>query len=226
MYRSARTLAIVVTMLVPAPALAQVVAGQVVEPGTRAPSARSRVRLMRHGAFPQPVLVDSTRTDERGFFQFLAPYPGVYQLEFGPRGPYAVRGPIDTLAADAEVQRMYEVPSTVPGSLVPYFEFQVETPVKPLGKAFGFAPYPVELREQNIEGDVLVQFVVDTLGRAEMETFRVLRATHPGFVMTVRQSVTDLRFKPARLDDRPVRQLVQQPFEFRLQRGAAPLRQP
>src|SRR5262249_30698696 len=54
-----------------------------------------------------------------------------------------------------------------------YFEFQVENRVSPLpGNA---APrYPDALRDAHVNGEVLVQFVVDTSGRARMETFKTL----------------------------------------------------
>ena len=37
------------------------------------------------------------------------------------------------------------------------------------------------LRSANVEGEVLAQFVVDTTGRAEMGTFKVLKSSHDLF---------------------------------------------
>ena len=94
-----------------------------------------------------------------------------------------------------------------------YFEFQVEKQVSPFSS--NSPPrYPDMLRSANVEGEVLAQFVVDTLGRADMKTFYVLRATHPDFVTAVRDAVPHFRFSPASIGDRLVRQMVQMPFQF------------
>jgi TonB family protein len=96
-----------------------------------------------------------------------------------------------------------------------YFEFQVEKPVQPLpGNP---APrYPDALRQANIEGNVIAQFIMDTLGHPNMETFKVLKSTDPLFTETVRSSLPNMRFSPALVGGRPVKQLVQMPFMFSL----------
>ena len=67
-------------------------------------------------------------------------------------------------------------------------------------------------------GRVEVEFVVDSTGHPRMDTFGVVHSTHPELVQAVRLALsTDrLEFAPATLGGRPVAQLVQQPFEFRL----------
>jgi TonB family protein len=96
-----------------------------------------------------------------------------------------------------------------------YFEFQVTTTVRPLR---GTPPaYPPELREAHIDGRVLVQFVVDASGTPEMRTFKVLMCSNALFSAAVREAVASMRFEPARLDGRSVRQVVQQPFTFAMQ---------
>lgn len=96
-----------------------------------------------------------------------------------------------------------------------YFEFQVTNTVRPLS---GKAPaYPPELLEAHIDGRVLVQFVVDASGAPEMQTFKVLMTSNPLFSGAVRDAVASMRFVPATLDGRPVRQVVQQPFTFAMQ---------
>lgn len=74
--------------------------------------------------------------------------------------------------------------------------------------------YPEALRRAGVEGEVLASFVVDTVGRADMGTFVVQRATHELFSRAVREAVSRQRFVPARVGGRPVRQLVLQPFAF------------
>jgi TonB family protein len=98
-----------------------------------------------------------------------------------------------------------------------FFEFQVETPVRPTERARG-PRYPDAARAAGHEGEVLAQFVVDTAGRIETGSFRVLRSTHPLFSEAVRQGLSDLEFLPAEVGGRKVRQLVQQPFLFALSR--------
>ena len=95
----------------------------------------------------------------------------------------------------------------------PFFEFQVEKPVSALP---GSAPprYPDILRQAGVEGEVLAQFVVDTTGRAEMGSFKVLKASHDLFGTAVRNALPGMRFIPAEVGGRKVRQLVQQPFSF------------
>jgi protein TonB len=81
----------------------------------------------------------------------------------------------------------------------------------------GVAPaYPPALLRRQVEGAVLVQYVVDTLGRADTSTFRVLSATHPDFARAVKAALPRMRFRPAIMSSRVVPQLVQQPFAFRI----------
>lgn len=76
--------------------------------------------------------------------------------------------------------------------------------------------YPPTLRRSQIEGEVLVQFVVDTTGRAEPQSIVILRATHPAFGESVRRWLVRTRYSPAEVSGRPVRQLVQQMVGFTL----------
>ena len=51
---------------------------------------------------------------------------------------------------------------------------------------------------------------------ADTTTLRIVEATHPEFAKAVRDALPFMRFKPARIGERTVRQLVQQPFYFRV----------
>ena len=99
-----------------------------------------------------------------------------------------------------------------------YFEFQVEKQVSPYpGNP---APrYPDMLRSANVEGEVLAQFVVDTTGRADMNSFKVLKSTHDLFTNAVKASLPNMKFYPAEVGGRRVKQLVQMPFQFNLTKG-------
>jgi protein TonB len=63
---------------------------------------------------------------------------------------------------------------------------------------------------------VLAQFVVDTTGRAETNTFKVLKSDHDQFTQAVRNALPGMRFYPAEVGGRKVKQLVQQPFVFNI----------
>ena len=76
--------------------------------------------------------------------------------------------------------------------------------------------YPRQLRLANVEGEVLVRFVVDTLGRVEAGSIAILSATHPFFGDAVRECLGRTRYEPAQLGSQRVRQLVQQQVGFTL----------
>lgn len=97
-----------------------------------------------------------------------------------------------------------------------YFEFQVEQPVQSIG---GAQPqYPESLRASGEEGEVLAEFVVNENGRVEMSTFKVLNSSNPAFTASVKRALSSMRFRPAKIGGRSVSQVVQQPFQFKLNR--------
>jgi protein TonB len=100
----------------------------------------------------------------------------------------------------------------------PYFEFQVEKQVSQIPGS-GNLHYPDMLRSANVEGEVLAQFVVDTTGKYESGTFKVLKSSHEQFTQAVKNALPSMRFYPAEVGGRKVKQLVQQPFTFSLQKS-------
>ena len=76
--------------------------------------------------------------------------------------------------------------------------------------------YPDALRKVGTEARVLVQAVIDTMGRAEPGTVKVVQSPDPGFDRNAREYVLKVLFRPARIHGRPVRVLLQVPVEFRL----------
>lgn len=77
--------------------------------------------------------------------------------------------------------------------------------------------YPEALRAWRVEGTARLRFVVDTLGRVERDGIEVVEASHPAFAAAVRAALPRMRFRPARVGARPVRQLVEFPIAFRLE---------
>lgn len=76
--------------------------------------------------------------------------------------------------------------------------------------------YPEMLRAAGIEGRVVVRFVVDTAGRVEAGSIATVESTHALFEQSVRDVLPRLRFAPAEVGGRRVRQLVEMPFQFSL----------
>ena len=99
----------------------------------------------------------------------------------------------------------------------PYFEFQVEKPVQQI-PGTGTPRYPDALRSSGVEGEVQAQFVVDEDGKAEVASFKVLKATNELFASAVRAALPQMRFYAAEVGGHKVKQLVQQSFQFKLDR--------
>ena len=93
---------------------------------------------------------------------------------------------------------------------------QVDSPVSMLDT---FRPdYPAPLRSAGIEGQVVVQFIVNESGRVDRESVRILSASNNLFAGSVSSALARMRFTPARIATHAVAQLVQQLFVFRLNR--------
>ena len=95
----------------------------------------------------------------------------------------------------------------------PFFEFQVEKPVAPAPGSCS-PKYPEMLRTAGVSGEVQAQFIVDTTGRVQAGSFKVLKTTHELFSTEVRKATACFRYLPAETGGKKVRQLVQQPFTF------------
>jgi protein TonB len=65
-----------------------------------------------------------------------------------------------------------------------------------------------------MRGQVLAEFIVDSEGRVEQDSFGIVSSTHPLFSAAVRSVITSLVFRPAVRGGKLVRQLVHQPFDF------------
>lgn len=76
--------------------------------------------------------------------------------------------------------------------------------------------YPEALRLAGVEGTVIAQFVVAENGRIDEASVRFMRSDNAGFEEATRAALRRMRFTPARIAGRAVRQLVQMPFVFTL----------
>jgi len=78
--------------------------------------------------------------------------------------------------------------------------------------------FPSSLRQSGTNGHVVVQFAVDTLGRAEMDGLKMIEESDRRFGDAVRAVLPSYRFSPGEVRGRKVRTLVQIPFDFTLVR--------
>lgn len=195
--------------------------GLVVDSATRRPLSAVTVLLARLPAADpppgdaraetRPVMVAYAFTARDGTFLLNAPAPGRYQVRLGD----GLAGPVLALAsADSVDQHVYPVARSAAGAL---FESQVTKQAAQVPGTIQLR-YPPELQAGNVEGKVVAQFVVDTAGRAEMDTWDVLEFTHALFAQAVYDAVSSARFAPAEVRGRKVRQLAHVPFTFTINR--------
>jgi TonB family protein len=76
--------------------------------------------------------------------------------------------------------------------------------------------YPKDLLAKGVEGKAVFQFVIDSTGLVDMSTVREVSATHKQFAQAVRAAMPAMRFRPAMRNLIFVRQLVEQPFAFKI----------
>jgi TonB family protein len=94
-----------------------------------------------------------------------------------------------------------------------YVDVEVDRVVQrdPMSAAPEYPPY---LEENHIEGSLTVEFVVDTTGDADSASLKVIHSSHPAFEQSLREALPHMRFVPAELGGRLVRQWVRQEFKF------------
>lgn len=164
--------------------------------GSRASAVATAARILRPTIAILPVMLDITV----GIASPDLTRPVTDAKDFGPRGGHGGDGNgIGTSAG--------------PGDGGAWLVDQVDKPVIMM-PGVATPNYPAMLRSAGIEGGVLVEFVVDTLGRVEPGSSRVVQSDHDLFTNSVREVMPRLRFMPAEARGHKVRQLVRLPFRF------------
>ncbi len=79
--------------------------------------------------------------------------------------------------------------------------------------------YPDLLRQAGIEGMVIVEVIIDTAGRAEPSSLRIVQSSNGMFDASAREAVLRSRYRPGRIHGQAVRVLVQVPISFTIRRG-------
>src|SRR5213594_4032341 len=77
--------------------------------------------------------------------------------------------------------------------------------------------YPPALRHAGLQGRVTVQAVIDTLGRAEPASLKVIARPSNAFDQSARAYVLQAVFRPARVKGRAVRVLIRVPVDYRIE---------
>jgi protein TonB len=173
-------------------------------------------------------------TEELQIARFLAPItkrtappPREEKLEFIGIGGLAASSSL-TVTADGDARRPTSVNSSqAKGAetivqeasdgepLKAYTEVEVDSVAIP--DPNGEAPiYPPTLLKMGIEGVVMASFVVDSTGRADVNTFHLLQDADPEFVTAVKTALGRMRYRPAMFGGKRVNQLAEQRFSFRL----------
>lgn len=79
--------------------------------------------------------------------------------------------------------------------------------------------YPTDLRERGVQGVVMVEMLIDSMGRVT-ET-KVVRATVPDLVAPALDAARKWQFSPAEAAGKKITSRVQIPFEFTMPQVAA-----
>jgi len=113
---------------------------------------------------------------------------------------------------ESRVDTVRERGATASGA---YWDFQV-APSAQWITGTGTPVYPPFLKNAGVQGTVLASFVVDTTGRAETATLRILRSSNDAFRDAIRAALPNMRFTPAQAGGRKVKQIIQQEFSFQI----------
>lgn len=165
-------------------------------------------RLVASRPVQEKVTFTSLTTDESGAGH------SVPEIETGPKELEVVAPKGDSAETQVAEEDFFDQPPIPLGDSI-RTELEVDSAVIRYDDAA--APeYPADLLRRRVEGYVIVQYVVDTAGRADTTTFRVVSASHVEFARAVRRTLPLMRFRPAVVANQRVPQLVQQPFAFRI----------
>jgi hypothetical protein len=195
-----------------APRLAsQTLGGQVVQIDSKKPLGGAAVALVNDSA--QVVASASASTD--GAFYLDAPAAGAYRLVVLVAGASFV-SPAVTLDSGKTVEKEFSVPDVPSSFASAMFARDVTSPAS----AVPGSPrptYPPALEAKGTRAVVSTMFIVDTDGRANVESFRSLSAAPEPFLDAIRDALRHTRFVPAQKDGGAVQQVVQYTYDFGMQ---------
>ncbi|HXG97459.1 MAG TPA: energy transducer TonB [Gemmatimonadales bacterium] len=150
-------------------------------------------------------------------------------------GVEGLPGPVSIPPVDVRFIQAPTLPNT--GATVPAFSTDYSGPVSNAGNGqrggldgllteaqpevlSGPLPaYPELLRQAGVQGEVLLEAVVDTTGRVLAPSIVIISASHPGFVAAARQALLATLFRPAMVGGRAVQTRVRIPYAFAIRGG-------
>ena len=156
------------TMSIAASSAAQTVAGRVLDRQSKRPLPDITVVLVGDSGKSLHASMRAT-TDSSGTFYLHAPAAGVYELLFTTASDTLATGYL-ALQQGEVAQREFLLDTHVAERA--YFQFQVTRPVRLSPKN----PPPISpeaLWDAKIQGEVLLQFIVDSTGKLDMNTIKV-----------------------------------------------------
>jgi hypothetical protein len=163
-------------------------------------------------------------TDSAGMFVLVAPTAGTYRVGFEIFGWERLVGPLDTLRDGEMRERAYPLEFTralrsegdSPGEMITALRRREGAGWR---SAVAEVPdaeirYPRAMLAARTSGSAVAQYIVDERGRVRAESWRPIETSHAEFLAAVRAHVPAMRYQPARLDGRPVCQLVRNQVRF------------
>ncbi len=184
------------------------------------PAARGPAHVAVRVVYTPPPVPDAPPPPVPSLAGLAAPAIGAPRLAIPTTVPTVIpppaRVPFDPslFAADSvRVERITPAPAgTGPGDV--YAEQWVPQPPEMI--AHPAVRYPELLRQAGVEGRVVVEAVIDTSGRVEPGSVTVVLSSNPRFDAPARDVVAASRFRPGRINGRPVRVRVHVPVAFQV----------
>jgi TonB family protein len=139
--------------------------------------------------------------------------------------PTVVIGPVPPVPVDPGATPLIDVPpgsvfTTTPGAVLPPGSVHQADVVDEPPQRLTSPPlrYPEMLRQAGMEGRIMVEAVLDTLGVVERGSLRVVQGAHALFEAEAVAVVAASRYRAARVGGRAVRVRIQVPVAFSLRR--------
>ena len=188
----------------PVIAVAQVLQGTVIDQSTRRPLGGARLDLLSDSGI---VVAKTVADSSTGMFYLTPPAGGHYsvQIVIGHGGLFNTQA--FQLDSGQTIERTFSIPPLPQSMLNAYLSADVSRAalLQPRQRP---PRYPDRLRARGAAGVVRALVVVDSTGRPDMTTFRVLETDDPAFADAVRAVLEDWRYFPAELDGHPVAQVT------------------
>jgi TonB family protein len=218
--------------------LARTSTAQVLGPATLlfgALSVASHVMITWAAVTYRPTPLPDASADSLVATRFLYPLmqqrprPQVERVRFvgvGGTSPVAsapspkVAGDMAGEAVDADIASIAPIQSEPSDAFDSFSELEVDETAERDPESEG-PMYPDSLLTRHVEGEARVRFVIDSAGRAIVESFAVISTNHPGFGEAVRDALPRMKYKPASMGKKTVAQRVEQTFVFKITPPAA-----